>query len=101
MYAVIVRFAIDVMHVEKFRGLVLFNAEQSLSKEEGCRVFDVCEMGDGEFWLYELYDDHEAFQLHLRTPHFLQFDAQATTWILEKSVRTGQHLAKTSSLQLS
>ncbi|MEM8702181.1 MAG: putative quinol monooxygenase [Pseudomonadota bacterium] len=90
MYAVTVRFQIRDGMFEAFMPLMLENAKASLSEEAGCHQFDVCtDPGKpGEVFLYETYDDAEAFQVHLKTAHFLSFDAQVSPMIAEKSVAT-------------
>ncbi len=61
-----------------------------LKDEPGCRQFDVCTDPDrpGDVFLYELYDDADAFQAHLQTPHFKSFDAKVAGMIAQKTVRT-------------
>ena len=90
MYAVTVRFQIRDGMFETFMPLMLENARASLSEEAGCHQFDGCSDPGrpGEVFLYEIYDDAEAFQVHLKTAHFLAFDAQVSPMIAEKSVAT-------------
>jgi quinol monooxygenase YgiN len=40
------------------------------------------------FVLSEVYTSPEAFDRHLKTQHFLIFDALVSGWVQEKSVRT-------------
>ncbi len=57
-----------------FRESVLRNAAASLG-EPGCSRFDVAFSPDGlRCLLYEVYDDRAAFDFHLTTPHFKDFD---------------------------
>ncbi|UES45727.1 putative quinol monooxygenase [Roseibium aggregatum] len=90
MYAVTVVFQIKAEAVEDFLPLMIANAEASLKDEPGCRQFDVCTDPDrpGDVFLYELYDDADAFQAHLQTPHFKSFDAKVARMIAQKTVRT-------------
>ncbi len=90
MYAVTVVFQIKAETVEDFLPLMIANAEASLKDEPGCRQFDVCTDPDrpGDVFLYELYDDADAFQAHLQTPHFKSFDANVAGMIAQKTVRT-------------
>jgi len=39
-------------------------------------------------FLYEIYDDEEAFQNHLRSDHFAAFSDTTSPWIVDKSVDT-------------
>jgi len=90
MYAVTVVFQIKAEVVEDFLPLMIANAEASLKDEPGCRKFDVCTDPDrpGDVFLYELYDDADAFQAHLQTHHFKSFDAKVAGMIAQKTVRT-------------
>ena len=36
--------------------------------------------------LYEIYDDRAAFEAHLKTPHFHEFNAGSTPLVADKSV---------------
>jgi quinol monooxygenase YgiN len=38
-------------------------------------------------FLYEVYDDRRAFDVHLTLPHFRGFDASAKPLVLSKRVR--------------
>jgi len=70
--------------------LVRENATRSLRGEAGCRRFDVLGAGsdeDVDIALYEIYDDEAAFDAHLGTAHYLEFDAATAGMILRKSVR--------------
>jgi autoinducer 2-degrading protein len=84
MYVVIVKFSIEPQRALDFRDMVAANAAESLAVEQGCHVFDICEMADGDFWLYEVYDDAGAFAAHLQTSHFLQFNEATTPWVLDQ-----------------
>ena len=90
MFAVTVRFLIRDGMVDAFLPLMLENARSSLANEPGCRQFDVCtDPGrPGEVFLYEIYGTEAAFKEHLKSPHFLAFDAQVSTMISEKTVAT-------------
>jgi len=90
MYAVTVRFRIKDGMFETFMPLMIENARTSNRVEPGCRQFDVCTDPErpGEVFLYEIYDDAAAFQSHLASTHFLAFDSQVSTMILEKTVAT-------------
>ena len=87
-----------------FRDAVVQNAALSLEREEGCRVFDVCEsLSDPEFFLYELYDSERDFQLHLASEHFRDFDRLSSSWVISKKVTSYHRLpfatAETKGLQ--
>ena len=75
MFAVLVDFRIDPIHADAFAGRVQQQASDSLRLEQGCHVFDVCRNGrKGEqIFLYEIYEDEAAFDLHLQSDHFQGF----------------------------
>lgn len=83
MFVVIVEFTLKPGCAERFRERVKLQADDSLRLETGCRHFDVCiDPGREEFvLLYELYSDRAAFDAHLASPHFLDFDASVRDWI--------------------
>lgn len=86
--AVLVTFRLKAAHVAPFREAMMRQATASLEREPGCRRFDVCLDPEDErkVFLYELYDDDAAFEAHLRTDHFLGFDATVRDWIEDKRV---------------
>ena len=94
MHVVWVEFSIKEEHLEAFIGRVQQQASDSLSIEPGCHTFDVCIGGDNSniVALYETYSDAEAFQTHLRSPHFVAFNSTVTDWVLEKRVLELQRL---------
>jgi (4S)-4-hydroxy-5-phosphonooxypentane-2,3-dione isomerase len=90
MYVVTVTFEIDPGHVDAFTAAVLTQARNSLEREERCSCFDVCRDPDHpeRIFLYELYDDRAAFDLHLASDHFKSFDRTVTPWVRQKNVGT-------------
>ena len=89
MIAVCVTFAIKPGRMEDFMVAMKKQARDSLEKEVACRHFDIC--GDGEatdeVFLYELYDDRGAFQVHLESDHFQSFDAKVADMVAGKEVK--------------
>ena len=90
MYAVVVSFQIEADRVAEFMPLMLANARQSRLDEPGCLQFDVCTDLDrpGQVFLYELYSDRAAFDAHLTSPHFTEFDRAVAAMIASKTVAT-------------
>ena len=80
--------------VAEFREVMLRQARNSLANEDGCHRFDVCTDPENprRFFLYELYRDADAFQVHLDSPHFRDFDARVRTWVEHKSVAAWSRL---------
>jgi len=86
MYVVTVLFTIDPSHRSSFEILTLKNASLSL-KEKGCSRFDVCFSEDGnQCFLYELYKDRAAFDEHLATAHFKEFNELTQSLVIAKRV---------------
>jgi (4S)-4-hydroxy-5-phosphonooxypentane-2,3-dione isomerase len=89
VYVIVVDFTIKPGHVATFHAAMIENARLSREIEPGCRQFDVCvDPKDAtRIFLYELYDDEAAFQAHLKTAHFLDFDRASAPWVAAKSAR--------------
>jgi quinol monooxygenase YgiN len=90
MFAVTVIFDIHTEEMDRFMPLMLENATLSLHGEAGCHQFDVCTdpCRPNEVFLYELYTDAAAFDVHLRSDHFKHFTAETAPMIAAKKVRT-------------
>lgn len=90
MFVVTVTFRLRPGKRGAFLPLMMENARLSASREPGCRQFDVCEVPGSpeEIFLYEVYDDAEAFAAHKATDHYLDFTAKAGPLIADKAVRT-------------
>ncbi|WP_368185318.1 putative quinol monooxygenase [Aestuariibius sp. HNIBRBA575] len=88
MFAVTVTFMILPGQMDRFLPLMIENARTSLQVEPSCQQFDVCRGDDPDVvFLYEIYDDRAAFDLHLASPHFQTFDAAVQDMIAHKDVR--------------
>jgi (4S)-4-hydroxy-5-phosphonooxypentane-2,3-dione isomerase len=87
MYVVTVAFEIVPDHVEDFRAAVMRQAENSVGNEPDCHRFDVSVAGDdpAKVFLYEIYTDEAAFQAHLKTAHYADFNATTTPWVKAKA----------------
>ena len=90
MFAVIVTFKVKKGAMDQFLSLMLDNAATSLGDEPGCHQFDVCTDPNrpDEVFLYELYTNAAAFDLHLKTDHFGAFNAATAAMIELKDVKT-------------
>ncbi|HIP77370.1 MAG TPA: antibiotic biosynthesis monooxygenase [Kiloniellaceae bacterium] len=88
MFVVTVVFEVKPDFAEDFRAAVLRQAEVSLSREKACYRFDVGrdESIDTRFFLYEIYADKAAFDLHLASDHFADFDDKVGSWVTGKTV---------------
>ena len=86
---VLVEFDLHPGKEPEFRRLVLENAAASLRDEPGCSLFDVLTPEGGprdRIVLYEIYDDSAAFDAHLATPHFAEFNEASARLVAKKTV---------------
>ena len=95
MFVVTVDFIIKRNFETAFVEAMNQQACNSLQKEEGCLQFDVCQDREDprKIFLYEVYRDAEAFDVHLNTGHFLDFDATVRDWTASKTARQWYRLA--------
>ena len=94
MFIVTVCFEIKPAHLEDFTAAMLANARISVEQEPGCLQFDVAAAPEapGQIFLYEVYTDRAAFDQHLASTHFQQFDGTVRDWVASKAVATYQRL---------
>lgn len=87
MYVVTVEFKVRPEFLAQFLPEMIANARASATTEPGCRQFDVCTdpQDASRIFLYELYDDRAAFEAHLATAHFKDFDRKTGPWLLSKT----------------
>ncbi len=90
MYAVVVNIKLAPNARGEFMPLMRANAAATLAREIGCLQFDIATDKDRpeDVLLYELYQDRAAFETHLSTTHFKEFDASTARMIQEKTVCT-------------
>lgn len=71
MFVVTVRFKAKADKVEEFREAILYQARSSRENETGCQQFDVVTSAEDPtlFFVYEIYDDAAAFEIHKNSPH--------------------------------
>ena len=88
MFVITVDFEIKSEHINEFRSRVLQQAKDSLNNEENCLIFDVCfdEKNKNKVFLYEIYQDKDAFDYHLESDHYLSFDKDVRNWVTKKIV---------------
>ena len=89
MFVLTVEFAVKPDHLSNFRDRMIQQAEDSLRNESECHQFDVCFSSESPkiCFLYEKYTDRAAFEHHLRSDHFLSFNAAVGDWLDSKTVR--------------
>ena len=88
MFVITVDFVIKSEFVNEFRNRVLQQAKDSLNNEAKCFTFDVCfdEKNINKVFLYEIYQDKDAFDYHLKSDHYLNFDKDVKNWVTKKTV---------------
>ena len=89
MLAVCVDFEIDLASLDVFLIIMKKNASDSLANEVGCPQFDIAQdqQNPTKIFLYELYDDAVAFELHKKASHYLEFNDAISGMVNKKSIR--------------
>lgn len=90
MFAVCVTFHVRQDAMDRFLPRMHQQARDSLAKEAGCHRFDVCLDGSNPstVFLYEIYEDETAFDLHSASEHFLSFASDVAKYVIGKEVAT-------------
>ena len=94
MFVITVEFKVRPKFGEQFLAEMIANARASATSESGCRQFDVCTdpQDATRVFLSEMYDDRAAFDAHLATPHFKEFDRKTGPWLVSKTASTLQRV---------
>ena len=94
MFAVCVDFEIDLASLDAFPTIMEKNASDSLANEVGCHQFDIAQdpQNPTKIFLYELYDDAVAFELHKKASHYLEFNDAIIGMVNKKSIRLLQKI---------
>ena len=94
MLAVCVDFEVDPANLYAFLTIMQKNAADSLANEVGCHQFDITQDPDNptKIFLYELYDDAVAFEMHKQASHYLEFNDAISGMVDKKSVRLLQKI---------
>ena len=89
MLVVCVYFEIKPVCIDAFFEVMRKNAVASLKNEIGCHQFDINQdpLSPNSLFLYELYDDDAAFELHKQTDHYLEFNEAIAPMIIGKTLR--------------
>ena len=92
MYVVIVEFTTQPVYFDAFLARVRQQAEDSLRLEIDCHLFDICvnPEQDNFVLLYEVYTDKDAFDTHLESKHFFDFNDAVQDWVIDKKVSVFQ-----------
>ena len=94
MLAVCVDFEIDMASLDAFLTIMEKNAADSLANEVDCHQFDIAQdpQNPTKIFLYELYDDKVAFELHKKASHYLEFNDAICGMVDKKSIRLLQKI---------
>jgi quinol monooxygenase YgiN len=81
-------FFIKAGFIEDFCAAVLKNAKLSVDQEDECYQFDVCQADKdkNQIFLYEVYKSKEAFDYHLASSHFADFNKLVASWVISKEI---------------
>ena len=88
-YGITVGFQLAEGAAGAFLPLVRANAAASLRLEPGCHCFDVLvplQTGACDVMLFEIYADKAAFQTHLDSWHFRDFDKATQAMVIGKTI---------------
>lgn len=89
-FAITVAFELADGAFPEFHRLVSENAALSVELEPNCLRFDVLTPEHAaeakHVFLYEIYRDRAAFDLHLASEHFRQFDQRSRDLVISKTV---------------
>lgn len=89
LYAITVAFELKPGERDRFLKLVRANAAASLREEPNCLRFDVlvpAAQSGADVLLYEIYADRLAFETHLASAHFIDFDAATRHMVTRKAI---------------
>ncbi|MGF1697862.1 antibiotic biosynthesis monooxygenase [Vibrio kyushuensis] len=88
MYCIIVKNRVKPENEQRYKSIMTENAQASVRNEEGCYQFDIIQDKEtpDTFYLYEIYSNTEALQLHKQTPHYLDSRKQLGDMVIEQSV---------------
>ena len=88
MLVVIVEFRLKPGSRDRFIDRVRRQASDSLRNESGCHVFDICldPTRENKVLLYEVYTDEAAFEAHLASAHFRDFEDDVGDWVRTKKI---------------
>ena len=89
MIAVIVEVEVKPERLAEFTPRMELQAGNSVELEPLCHQFDVWQAPDApeKVTLYEVYENRAAFDAHLATEHFKDFDAAVAEMLVSKTVR--------------
>jgi autoinducer 2-degrading protein len=99
MFSLVVQMEVRPGLRAEFLAGITANAEASVRDEPGCLRFDVSavEGEENRFFLYELYEDADAFAAHKAAPHFAEWRTVAERVLVGQANTIGELLATQTS----
>ena len=90
MFVVTVTFELRPERAAEFLARVRRQARDSLTRETGCLRFEVCTEPErpGRVFLYEVYTGRAAFEAHLASGHFCDFERETGPMLERRVVET-------------
>ena len=88
-YAIFVTIKVKPGTADKFRALIVKNAQAARTHEPDCHAFFVATAeNDPEcFHFFEVYSNKAALEVHRRQPHFLEYFAVAKDLMQERTAQ--------------
>ncbi len=88
MHVLVVTIDIKPAFKDKFLAAMLDDARGSVGNEPGCVRFDIIQddKKPNRIYLYEVYKDRAAFDVHMTTPHFLRWNETVKDWFASPPV---------------
>ncbi|MFW2364946.1 MAG: putative quinol monooxygenase [Desulforhopalus sp.] len=92
MIVLAVTFVVKKDHIEDFEQVIKTQATNSITREPECLQFDVCfdPTDRSRVFLYEVYTNHAALEVHRNTEYFLKYSATVEGWIVSKTAEQYQ-----------
>lgn len=87
-YLITVDFYLLPGALDPFLALIRENARKSLADEPDCHRFDVLVQKGvpDHVLLYEIYKNRAAFDVHLKSRHFVEFNSASAPYVASKKL---------------
>jgi quinol monooxygenase YgiN len=88
-FAIFVTIKLKPGNFEEYMMHIEHDREGALRDEPGCQLFHILTPPDSKdtVYLYEVYDDEEAFDNHQKTPHFVRYVQETEELIAERIIQ--------------
>ncbi len=87
-YAIFVTIKVKPGTADKFRALIVKNAQSARTREPDCRAFFVSTAANDPecFHFFEVYSNKAALDAHRQYPHFIEYFSAAKDLMAERTV---------------